>query len=87
MEGCKNLEIVVGSHSSLQKSSKKFCIDDEKVQFQCDKGDAVKVKSLDEIEQLAVYQCITIEGKVQSVEKVEKVKACGTMLDKHAGCH
>jgi len=31
MEGCKNLEIVVGSHSSVQKSSKKFCIDNEKV--------------------------------------------------------
>ena len=82
MEGRKNLEIVVGNHSSVQKSPKKFCIDDEKVQFQCDEGDAVKVKSLDEIDQLAVHQRITIEGKVQSVEKIEKVKARGTMLDK-----
>ena len=82
MEGCKNLEIVVGSHSSVQKSPKKFCIDNEKVQLQCDEGDAVKVKSLDEIVQLAVHQRITIEGKVQSVEKLEKVKARGTMLDK-----
>ena len=82
MEGCKNLEIVVGSHSSVQKSPKKFCIDNEKLQFQCDEGDAAKVKSLDEIVQLAVHQRITIEGKVQSVEEVEKVKACGTMLDK-----
>lgn len=31
MEGRSNLEIVVGSHSSVQKSPKKFCIDDEKV--------------------------------------------------------
>ena len=81
-EECKNLEIVVGSHSSVRKSPKKFCIDNEKVQHQCDEGDSVKVKSLDEIVQLAVHQRITIEGKVQSVEKIEKVKACGTMLDK-----
>ena len=79
MEGRKNLEIVVGSHLSVQKSPKKFCIDDKKVQFQCDEGDAVKVKSLDEIDQLAVYQRIAIKGKVQSVEKV---KVHGTMLDK-----
>ena len=66
MEGCKNLEIIVGSHLSVQKSPKKFCIDNDKVQLQCDEGDAVKVKSLDEIVQLAVHQRITIEGKVQS---------------------
>ena len=82
MEGYKNLEIVVGSHSSVQKSPKKFCIDNEKIQLQCDEGDAVKVKSLDEIVQLAVHHRITLEGKVQSVEKIEKVKARGTMLDK-----
>ena len=39
MEGHKNLE----SHSSVQKSPKKFCIDDKKVQFQCDEGDRVKI--------------------------------------------
>ena len=33
MEGCKNLEIVVGSHSSVQKSLKKFCIDIKKIQL------------------------------------------------------
>ena len=61
----------MGSHSSVQKSPKKFYIDNEKVQLLCDEGDAVKVKSLDEIVQLAVHQCITIQGKVQSLEDRE----------------
>ena len=81
-EGCKNLEIVVGSHSNVQNPPKKFSIDNEKVQLQCDEGDAVKVKPLDEIIQMAVHQRITIEGKVQSVEKIEKVKVRRTMLHK-----
>lgn len=37
------------------------------------------MKLLDKITQLAVHQHVTIEGKVQSVEKV---KARGAMLDK-----
>ena len=50
MEGCNDLEIIVGSHSSMQKSPKKFCIDDEKVHLWYDEGYAVKVKFLHEID-------------------------------------
>lgn len=72
-EGSDELEIVASSRTRVERSAKKFCIEEEVVQAAASVSGVMDIGSLGEISELAVNQHVNVTGKVQSIQPPGKV--------------